>query len=189
MSKVQGRPRKFSHQQGVDAATILFNKHGYQGVPITEICNTIGITATSLYATYGSKFGLYTEVVRAYTQSNFSAFSGAIEQTESVESLFRAVLEKAVSLYASNPQQPGCLLLDGAINNADPKVKQLINERNSQFSAIINDKLAALGAENAAEFTSFIVTLVRGLSSASRNGASQHELMMTVEFYCSLVEY
>jgi AcrR family transcriptional regulator len=189
LSNSRGRPRKFNKETGIITATLLFNKLGYQGLGVAQICRTLGITATSLYATYGSKFGLFETVIVAYCDSVLDELVSNIEEVNSTESLFRKVLELSVENFARDPQQPGSLLLDGAINNADPLVTALIKQKTTEYTDVIRHRLAELGAENSDEFTSFIITLQRGLSGSSRSGASQQELMMTVEFYCSLLEY
>lgn len=189
MSTLRGRPRKFNKEAGIETATLLFNKLGYQGLGVAEICRTLGITATSLYATYGSKFGLFKRVIVAHCDSFIEELMTRMEEADSSESLFRKVLELSVDNFSKDPAQPGSLLLDGAINNADPQVEALIKQKTSEYSNIIKNKLTELGAETPDEFTCFILTLQRGLSSSSRSGISQQELIMTVEFYCSLLEY
>jgi TetR/AcrR family transcriptional regulator, repressor for divergent bdcA len=189
LNNAKGRPRKFNKEAGIVTATFLFNKLGYQGLGVAEICRTLGITATSLYATYGSKFELFKAVVVGHCERFIEELVTRIEEADSSESLFRKVLELSVENFTRDPDQPGSLLFDGAINNADPLVVELIKQKTSEYSNIIRLKLAELGAENPDEFTSFIITLQRGLSSSSRSEASTQELMMTVEFYCSLLEY
>ena len=189
MSSSRGRPRKFNKEAGIVTATLLFNKLGYQGLGVAEICRSLGITVTSLYATYGSKFGLFEAVIMAHCDNIIKELTSRIETANSTEALFRQVLELSVEEFGRDPQQTGSLLLDGAINNADPLVSALIRQKTAEYADIIRHRLVALGAENSDEFTSFILTLQRGLSASSRAGAAQQELLMTVEFYCSLLEY
>jgi AcrR family transcriptional regulator len=55
-----------SRQQILDAALVLFAQKGYSAATVREIVEAVGITAPSLYYYFGSKEGLYMELMRTH---------------------------------------------------------------------------------------------------------------------------
>ncbi len=63
-SKNNGEPE--SRQQILDAALSLFAQKGYAATSVREIVDAVGITAPSLYYYFGSKEGLYMELMQTH---------------------------------------------------------------------------------------------------------------------------
>ena len=54
-------------QQILDVAVEMFAQKGYAATTIREIVDAVGIKAPSLYYYFGSKEGLYTELIKTYS--------------------------------------------------------------------------------------------------------------------------
>ncbi|MDZ4191500.1 MAG: TetR/AcrR family transcriptional regulator, partial [Pseudomonas sp.] len=67
-----GRPRSFDRAQAIDDAMLLFWKYGYDATSLSRLKEAIGggITAPSFYAAFGSKQGLFKEVVERYMETH-----------------------------------------------------------------------------------------------------------------------
>lgn len=77
-----GRPRNSDRQEPIQqrilrVATDLFAEHGYQKTSLAAIARATEIKAPSLLYHFGSKEGLYTEVVRAF----YAELTATWEQT------------------------------------------------------------------------------------------------------------
>jgi TetR/AcrR family transcriptional repressor of nem operon len=60
-----GRPREFDIESAVTAATKLFVDEGYEGCSMDWLVQATGVHRGSLYATFGSKRGIFVECLRA----------------------------------------------------------------------------------------------------------------------------
>jgi len=84
------RDRDRTRAEILDAATEHFAEHGYSGARVDEIAEQTRTTKRMLYYYFGSKEGLYTEVLeRAYTQIRAAEQEVDVEHLEPVAAIRR----------------------------------------------------------------------------------------------------
>jgi AcrR family transcriptional regulator len=84
------RDRDRTRAEILDAATQHFAEHGYSGARVDEIAEQTRTTKRMLYYYFGSKEGLYTEVLeRAYTQIRAAEQEVDVEHLEPVAAIRR----------------------------------------------------------------------------------------------------
>jgi AcrR family transcriptional regulator len=84
------RDRDRTRAEILDAATQHFAEHGYSGARVDEIAEQTRTTKRMLYYYFGSKEGLYTEVLeRAYTQIRAAEQEVDVEYLEPVAAIRR----------------------------------------------------------------------------------------------------
>ena len=181
----RGRPRKFDAQKGIQLSKKLFRQYGFDGLGVAKICSTLNITPTSLYGTYKSKFELFSLVLNDYKEDYFSGLKDLLLESDSVADVFRGTLEFSLNYYTKNSDYSGCLLLNTCVQSNDKKVISLAKQKTLEIEYFISQRLAELGAENAEELASVIITLLHGLSSETRAGKSDDDLFVTLEFLCA----
>src|SRR5581483_2941236 len=110
----RGRPRKFNTEKALDAALLLFWRHGYEGTSLAALTKAMGINVPSLYAAFGNKETLFKKALQRYLQKPASYLPKALEQPtarRAVEKLFRGAIDMVM-----HPRHPdGCLLVQGAL--------------------------------------------------------------------------
>ncbi len=62
----RGRPRSFDLDEVTDVALGLFWKQGFEATSVEQVTAITGVRASSLYAAYGNKHGLFRAVVDRY---------------------------------------------------------------------------------------------------------------------------
>lgn len=67
------RPREFDETLAIDAAATVFRRRGYAATSIEDIVQATGVHRGSLYATFGSKRGLFLRVLERATTSSMPA--------------------------------------------------------------------------------------------------------------------
>ncbi|MGL4239261.1 TetR/AcrR family transcriptional regulator [Tabrizicola sp.] len=176
----RGRPRKFDLETGLSTALKLFSRHGYDAVGISEICAALGITPTSLYAAYASKFNLFQRTIDRYANSSGRFVGKALAEAADPDDLWHRLLHAAAVQYASGPDK-GCPVLDGLIGSRDPEVIAFIGERIEATRLAIRNRLAELGDPEADTNALAILVVMRGLSASARAGASVQDLTKVVD--------
>jgi AcrR family transcriptional regulator len=84
------RDRERTRAEILDVATQHFAEHGYSGARVDEIAEQTRTTKRMLYYYFGSKEGLYTEVLeRAYTQIRAAEQEVDVEHLEPVAAIRR----------------------------------------------------------------------------------------------------
>src|SRR5437867_1876189 len=76
----KGRPREFDAEQALDAALLLFWRHGYEGTSLAALTDAMGINTPSLYAAFGSKEMLFRRALDRYLQKPASYLPTALKE-------------------------------------------------------------------------------------------------------------
>src|SRR2546428_11951738 len=110
----QGRPREFDADKALDAALLLFWRHGYEGTSLAALTHAMGINVPSLYAAFGNKEMLFRKALDRYIQKPASYLPKALKEPTArgaAEKLFGGAINMVM-----NPRHPdGCLLVQGAL--------------------------------------------------------------------------
>jgi TetR/AcrR family transcriptional repressor of nem operon len=84
----------------IEAARVMFNRHGFEQVSIDEIMKHAGLTRGGFYHHFPSKEALYAEAVRSFTSCN--PFSRKLAAHEGPPPSPRALARMLVELYLSD---------------------------------------------------------------------------------------
>lgn len=186
----RGRPREFNKTSALKSALRLFWRHGYEGTSMAMLTRAMGITATSLYAAFGSKEGLYREVLALYTSTHGDPVARALAQPGSSREAIRQTLLESAKQFSRAAWPRGCLVANGFIRCA-PELQNPAKEtsairrmgkdalRQRIEQAIADGELAAYtDAENMA---AFFASVVQGMSVQAVDGATCEQLLQLAE--------
>ncbi len=106
------RSPRFDRQVALDSAVELFWSRGYYASSMKHIESALDMRPGSLYATFGSKSGLFDEALEAYALRSDAVFQQHIAESSSVLDGLQAYL-RALVLADSQPQAPNqtCMLV------------------------------------------------------------------------------
>ncbi|MCL6670497.1 TetR/AcrR family transcriptional regulator [Streptomyces panaciradicis] len=186
----RGRPRSFDREAALAQATRLFWEYGYEGTSIADLTRAMGISPPSLYAAFGDKRALFTEVVDRYG-GTFGAFMGrALEEESDVRTGFARMLREAAVSYTDPLHPAGCLVITAATNYSaqtadverDLRQRRVANVRDFEERLTRAEKAGSLppGAEPRA-LAVYFAAVVQGMSQQARDGASAAELERVAE--------
>jgi AcrR family transcriptional regulator len=180
----KGRPREFDTEVALDAALLLFWRHGYEGTSLAALTSAMRISTPSLYAAFGSKEALFRKAVDRYVQRPASYLPNALKEPtarRAVEKLFRGAINMVM-----HPRHPdGCLLVHGAlaVSPACETIRTQLSLRRAAAEAAVRSRFEQAIAEgdlpanvNARKFARYIVTVLWGLSVQAAGGAKRSQL-------------
>ncbi|MEZ7007582.1 TetR/AcrR family transcriptional regulator [Streptomyces sp. AD55] len=181
----RGRPRSFDRERALAQATFLFWRHGYEGTSIADLTSAIGISPPSLYAAFGDKRALFTEVVDRYG-GTFGAFmENALDQEDDPRAGFARMLDEAATHYTDPARPAGCLVISAATNYSPQTadVEQDLRGRRVANVGAFEARLNEAGARGALPagtdpraLAVYFAAVVQGMSQQARDGASTDEL-------------
>lgn len=183
-----GRPASFEREAAVRTALDLFWARGYEGVSIADLTAAIGVAPPSLYHAFGSKAGLFEEVVTLYQRGEAGLDLEKLAGAATLNEWARGLLEAA----AENVTKSGraCLISSGMIvsHPDNREVAQTLADRRVAFRQAIEKNLRRwLPAADTQELARYLATVLQGLSIQARDGATMEELRPTVELALSTV--
>lgn len=109
-----GRPRAFDTEKALDAALVVFWRHGYDGASLTELTRAMGINRPALYYAFGSKKELFLRALDRYWVVDAVHTFQALRAETAREVTEQYLLRSAEQL--TDPARPmGCFVLQGAL--------------------------------------------------------------------------
>ena len=133
------RTKDFDEQEVLKKAIQLFSRKGYAATSMQDVVETLGISRSSLYDTFGDKHQLYLEALKAYKQENTQQLEDKMEQATSVKAAIRDLLEATVKELLQDKQQKGCLLTNAGVELAsqDRAVRALVCQGEQQMEQLL----------------------------------------------------
>ncbi|NEC91786.1 TetR/AcrR family transcriptional regulator [Streptomyces sp. SID12501] len=187
----RGRPRSFDREVALVQATLLFWQHGYEGTSIADLTAAMGVSPPSLYAAFGDKRALFTEVVERYGDTFGAFMENALDQESDARTGFARMLDDAAVSYTDPDHPAGCLVISAAINYSpgtadveeDMRARRAANVRS--FEKRLTDAKARgtlpEGTDTRA-LAVYFAAVVQGMSQQARDGATVQELRRVAEY-------
>ncbi len=187
--KSRGRPREFDTEQALDAALLLFWRHGYEGTSLAALTEAMGINVPSLYAAFGNKEELFKKVLDRYIQRPASYLPNSLREPTA-----RAVVEKlfggAIDMVMSPRHPDGCLLVQGALTSGPlgESVTQELSRRRAGAETALRGRFERAVTEgdlpsdvDPAKLAHYVITVLWGMSVQAAGGATRAQLRDTGE--------
>src|SRR5215813_13222992 len=96
----RGRPREFETEKALDAALLLFWRHGYEGTSLAALTEAMGINMPSLYGAFGNKEMIFLKALDRYIQKPASYLPKALNEPTArgvAERLFRGAIDMVMN--------------------------------------------------------------------------------------------
>nr|WP_321985536.1 TetR/AcrR family transcriptional regulator [uncultured Lichenicoccus sp.] len=189
-----GRPLSFDPQAALEPAMLLFWRHGYEATSLAELTRAMGVTSPSIYAAYGDKKGLFRAAVRRYLTQPQTPVA-VIAQAPNAATAARTLVEGAAIAFTGTDTPAGCLLASSAIAvsaEADDVREELAAIRREIETALrdrISDDIKAGRLPPATDRTilaAYVMTVIQGLSTLARDGATRAKLEQVAQFALAL---
>ncbi|MFE9424517.1 TetR/AcrR family transcriptional regulator [Kitasatospora sp. NPDC006697] len=178
----RGRPRAFDREAALNAATLLFWERGYEATSIADLTGAMGIRPPSLYAAFGDKRALFTEVVARYAEQ-YGFARRALDEEPTVRGGIARMLRDAAREYTDPGHPHGCLIITVGGGCAEPAVREAMQAISAANRAELAARIAAAVAagEEPAEaepetLARLAATVLQGMSQQAREGASREQL-------------
>jgi TetR/AcrR family transcriptional repressor for divergent bdcA len=177
----RGRPRAFDEDRAVDTAMTLFHARGYDAVGVAELGEAIGVKAPSLYAAFGSKKGLFERSLARYLEGEGAFIQAVLDEPGPAAKVISRLLLRAAQTYGAPNGLPGCLVLDGTRNCADPEIRALTAELRELGRERVVARIARDFPDQAEALADYVGVTLAGLSAAARDGMAPEALWRTAE--------
>lgn len=111
------RPIQFNQTKVIQSAMTLFFRHGYTATSMSILLTTTGLKSGSLYASFGSKQGLFEAAIDYYASTTLQKLTEQLNCTDNfVENIRNAISATIDGSLACEPH--GCFLTNSIIELA-----------------------------------------------------------------------
>ncbi len=181
----RGRPRSFDRTVALELAMQVFWKKGYEGSSLNDLTAAMGIGCPSLYAAFGSKEGLFLDVIAHYSNIVGREIWDAVETAPTARAAMQGFLDATVDAYSRTDTPQGCLIALASLHQDSSSgaiCSELRRRRAENIDALRRrfrrgveeaDLPAGFDCDEAALF---YATTQNGMSIIARDGASREAL-------------
>jgi AcrR family transcriptional regulator len=183
--KKTGRPLSFDRAVVLERAMLTFWRHGYETSSIIDLTTAMGITAPSLYASFGDKKRLFLEAVDLYA-GDPAAMAERLGGAATAYDAACDLLLTAARAFTGDDTPKGCLLASatasGSADAADVHlaVSKIRYGIIAQLRARIELDISAgilPGETDAASLAGLTIAVIQGMSVLARDGFSLASLL------------
>lgn len=182
----RGRPRTFNKDAALTAAMFLFWERGYEGVSMDDLTEAMGISPSSLYASFGSKEELFLTTLDKYEKEIGMYWVPILKNTADGREAFVRMF-KAASRELTRPDLPRGCMMTLALLHSSPQLDPLRRKLNKRRAAALDIITARLRLaieegelpEKAAidNLAQLLMTVFQGMTVRARAGADRKELL------------
>ena len=187
-----GRPRAFDVEAVLEAAMLLFWEQGYEATSLAQLRAATGLSSASLYGAFGSKEGLFKQVVEHYMKGPGGAVDVIEDETVSPREAVAGLLHRSIDMQADSSHPTGCLVaLSGTMRAPGEEhagVRAAVAARREadrvRIRACVERGIAAGELDADADVdgvTTMIHSFLLGLSTQLRDGVAAATLHAAVE--------
>jgi AcrR family transcriptional regulator len=116
--RAAGRPRGFDPDAALERALLVFWEHGYEGASLATLTEAMGISTTSMYATFGNKEELFRKALERYTEGPSAYVARALEEPTALD-VATAIIAGTIRTTTRPAGPHGCLGVQGALATGD----------------------------------------------------------------------
>lgn len=184
------RTKEFDRDDVVHKARELFWQKGYEATSMDELVNTLGISRSSLYATFGDKHQLYCETLNSYCESNAYALAKQSVQATNPLAFIQYIFDIIIEQAKKDKSHKGCYVVNSMVefSNRDETVKAILDANNKTFENMLRgliqrgQKDGSIGQrQSAKQLAQFLLNTVYGIRISARSNASAKELQDVVK--------
>ncbi len=182
----RGRPRSFDKQAALEQAMLVFWERGFESTGVDDLATAMGISTSSLYATFGGKEELFLAALDHYQGERGQYTKTTMENGTTARDSFRNLFETAAVELTRVDQPRGCMLAL-ALPTCSPEMEPLrmrMNERRGMSLDRFEERLRQAVKEgeldtscDIASLALFFLTTVQGMTIQARIGASCERLL------------
>jgi len=176
----RGRPRQFDLDKALATAQRLFHTKGYDALSIADLTRELGINPPSFYAAFGSKNGLYAQVLDRYASAGAVPLQEILQAERPLAASLGEVLVQAARYYVADDAATGCMVLEGTHCN-DPEARSAAAGFHAAAQDVLRRAIAARYPVEADRLADFVSTTMAGLSASARHGQSLERLVATAQ--------
>jgi TetR/AcrR family transcriptional repressor of nem operon len=123
------RTKVFDEEEVLDKAMNLFWQKGYNATSAQDLVDTLGISRSSLYDTYGDKHTLFVKALQQYRKERIDPVIKEVNSAEDAEAYIRNFFELVKTAALAENSSMGCFMVNSAVEMApvDSEVATIAN--------------------------------------------------------------
>ena len=192
-----GRPREFDENGAREVAMQLFWAKGYEATSLSNLLAAMGISKSSFYQTFESKHTLFEQCLNQYRDIIVSSMSKGLANAPTSMAFIRHALVDIANDTNDPLGRRGCLIMNTAseFSQRDSSIARCVEAGIQATKDIFLQAVKAAQADGdissntrADILADYLVTVVSGLKSQVKAGASRKQIINIAELSVSTLQ-
>lgn len=143
------RHARYDRQTALQKAIALFWERGYHGSSMKQIEQALDMRPGSIYATFGSKDGLFAEALASYAEQGSEELSGFLQRYTSIVDALQAYLRAIARTSPEAQPSRACMIMKTLLesSNTHPALAEQANHILASIQQSIFDALEQAKAQ------------------------------------------
>ncbi len=170
---MMARKKEYIEEEVIEKATNLFWRNGYQTTSMQMLEKEMGINKFSIYASFGSKTGVFLECIKNY-RSKLRCSTDKLKASENGVEGVKQYFYDFLDFSKDTEQARGCLVTNAANQSGkdtDPEIKAELSKFTSEIRQLFANSLKQDKSKDMTTLEAqadYLIISMLGLSSASR---------------------
>lgn len=176
------RTKEFDEADVLGKAVALFQSKGYNGTSAQDLVDTLCISRSSLYDTFGDKRTLFIKALKHYQLTASKSMIEMVNNSTNIEETIRIIFTTTIKEALEDKLSKGCFMVNTTIELAphDKEIAEIVNQNMADVEQALC--LAIKKGQNQGVFTKsksalalarFLFNNISGLRVASKSGAEK----------------
>lgn len=109
------RPKAFDEDHALVGAMDLFWQKGFEATSVRDLTGRLGISSSSLYATFGDKHDVYLEALARYRELELADVRRVLETADGPREALERFFESLIASLLADADQRGSFTLNAAV--------------------------------------------------------------------------
>lgn len=176
------RTKEFNEIEILDKAIDLFWFKGYNGASMQDVVDSLGLSRSSIYDTFGDKHQLYISALEQYRKQAAGGLIEMVKQSTSPIQTIQQLLEMLSNDSLNTVCNKGCFMTNSTIELAphDPEIHKIVKDNMQDIEeAFYNlvkkgQDLGEITSQNDARaLARFLFNTISGIRVAAKSGADK----------------
>ncbi len=179
------RTKDFDEKEVLDKAIQLFWNKGFNATSMQDLVEGLGISRSSMYATYGDKHALFLAALGRYKEIASARLAEVSKSAPTAKAAIKDLLAFTTSEIIKDKQHKGCFLVNAAVENAphDKAINTVVCENDKQIEDVFFSAIKRGQADgeipnkhDARALARFIINAIKGIRVAAKSGTDKKVL-------------
>lgn len=172
--------KHFNEGQALQRAMDLFWRRGYDATSLQDLVNELGISRSSLYATFGDKHQLFGAALEHYCRVEAGPRHELLQRPGPALDAIHELLSGIAAAPTIHPDRRGCLVVNAAMERVpdDPETAAAVAAQFARFENALADAVRRGQrdgdldpGQDAQSVARFLVTVVQGMRVVGKAAA------------------
>ena len=190
------RTKEFNEMEVLDKAIDLFWFKGYNGASMQDVVDSLGLSRSSIYDTFGDKHQLYIASLEQYRKQAAGGLINMVTQStnplQTIQQLFEILSNDSVNAVCNK----GCFMTNSTIELAphDPQIHKIVKDNMQDIEeAFYNlvkkgqDLGEITNKQDARALARFLFNTISGIRVAAKSGAGKAVYQDIIEVTLSVL--